>query len=89
MAHKIPGTPGITAQQRPTPLLRQTLRTTQRKLARMAGRHRTMTTEQLTQELHRAQRHTAEILATLFRIDPTPERLTAWADAYGMLGEES
>lgn len=29
----------------------------------------------------------AELQATLFRLDPTPERLTAWADTYALLPE--
>lgn len=31
------------------------------------------------------RREIAELQATLFRLDPTPERLTAWADTYAML----
>ena len=33
-------------------------------------------------------REIAELQATLFRLDPTPERLTAWADTYGTLPDE-
>ena len=69
----------------------------------MAGRHRKMSaqvkllensiygygTNELRQETRETLRKVADIRAMLFRIDPTPERLTAWADAYGMLGEES
>lgn len=35
-------------------------------------------------------REIAELQATLFRLDPTPERLTQWADTYALLpdGEE-
>lgn len=32
-------------------------------------------------------REIAELQATLFKLDPTPERLTAWADTYAMLPE--
>lgn len=32
-------------------------------------------------------REIAELQATLFRLDPTPERLTAWADTYALLPE--
>lgn len=34
-------------------------------------------------------REIAELRAKLFRLDPTPERLTAWADAYAQLPEAS
>lgn len=30
-------------------------------------------------------REIAELQATLFRLDPTPERLTQWADTYALL----
>jgi hypothetical protein len=32
-------------------------------------------------------REIADLRAKLFRLDPTPERLTDWADAYGRLPE--
>jgi hypothetical protein len=32
-------------------------------------------------------RQTVDLTALLFRLDPTPERLTAWADTYAMLPE--
>lgn len=41
----------------------------------------------LTQEVIQLRRRTAETRALLFRMDPTPERLSAWADAYALLPE--
>lgn len=32
-------------------------------------------------------REIADLRAKLFRLDPTPQRLTDWADAYAMLPE--